>query len=301
VAGAPYDIPEAMLRERAHHLGLSGSIVFLPEVRDVRTIMAALDIGVIASTASEAICRVALEYLALGVPVVGTDLNSIPEIVPHGTAGLIVPPGDAATLAQAILRLLGSPVLLENLGSAGPLHIRQNYSLTRLVSSGVVQVPGSRFQVGGLSWMDHEYSTSYLGSAQVGWDWFAFQLDDGSEVMLFRMRNTDGSISPFSSGTLIAPDGNTRTLGRDDIQVEVGATWHSPHSGATYPAQWTIQVPSASLTLRVEPYLADQELDVSYQYWEGAVRLEGEHAGRGVRGSGYVELTGYAGSMQGQF
>jgi predicted secreted hydrolase len=60
-------------------------------------------------------------------------------------------------------------------------------------------------------------------------------------------------------------------------------------------------VPAVDLVLEIEPYLANQELTVSYAYWEGAVQVEGERAGRAVRGNGYVEMTGYASSMQGQF
>ena len=60
-------------------------------------------------------------------------------------------------------------------------------------------------------------------------------------------------------------------------------------------------MPAVGLTLELEPYLADQELNVSYAYWEGAVRISGERAGSAVGGSGYVEMTGYASSMQGQF
>jgi predicted secreted hydrolase len=149
--------------------------------------------------------------------------------------------------------------------------------------------------------MDHEFSTSALASNQVGWNWFSLQLDDGSDLMVFQIRQADGGIDPFSSGTLIAPDGSTRHLSRDDFQITVGATWRSPHSGATYPARWTVRVPIADLTLEIEPYLADQELNVSYVYWEGAVRVSGERAGSNVLGSGYVEMTGYTGSMQGQF
>ncbi|NIO72706.1 MAG: carotenoid 1,2-hydratase [Anaerolineae bacterium] len=175
------------------------------------------------------------------------------------------------------------------------------YSLTRLDSSGTVQVGDALYQVDGLSWMDHEFSTSALAPDQVGWDWFALQLDDGSELMVFQIRRTDGSVDPFSSGTLVAPDGSTRHLSRDDFDIRVGDTWRSPHSGATYSAQWTVTVPVADLTLEIEPYLADQELNVSYAYWEGAVRISGEQAGSAISGSGYVEMTGYASSMQGQF
>ena len=175
------------------------------------------------------------------------------------------------------------------------------YSLTRLETSGTVQVGEVRYPVSGLSWMDHEWSTSGLAADQVGWDWFSIQLDDGSELMVFQLRKEDGSIDPFSSGTFIAPDGNTRHLNRGDFQIRVEDTWRSPHTGATYPARWTITVPAVDLMLKIRPHLADQELNVSYAYWEGAVGVEGEGAGRPIRGSGYIEMTGYAGSMQGQF
>jgi predicted secreted hydrolase len=175
------------------------------------------------------------------------------------------------------------------------------YSQTRLDSSGMVQVGDTLYQVDGLSWMDHEFSTSALAPDQVGWDWFALQMDDGNELMVFQIRKANGSVDPFSSGTLVAPDGSTRHLSRDDFQIRVGDTWRSPRSGATYPARWTVEVPAVSLTLELGPYLADQELNVSYAYWEGAVRISGEQAGSAISGSGYVEMTGYAGSMQGQF
>jgi predicted secreted hydrolase len=174
------------------------------------------------------------------------------------------------------------------------------YSLTRLETSGTVQVGGTSYQVSGLSWMDHEWSTSGLAADQIGWDWFSIQLDDGSELMIFQLRKEDGSIDLYSSGTFIAPDGSTRHLGREDFEIRVEDSWRSPDSGATYPAGWTVIVPGLDLTLSIEPYLSDQELIVSYAYWEGAVGVEGERAGQPVSGSGYVELTGYAGSMQGQ-
>jgi predicted secreted hydrolase len=175
------------------------------------------------------------------------------------------------------------------------------YSLTRLETSGTVQVGEVTYSVSGLSWMDHEWSTSALAADQVGWDWFSIQLDDGGELMVFQLRKEDGSIDPFSSGTLIAGDGSVSHLNRDEFKVRVDDTWRSPHSGATYPARWTIVVPTGNLVLEIEPLLANQELAVSYTYWEGAVRVEGQRAGRAVQGHGYVELTGYAGSMQGQF
>jgi predicted secreted hydrolase len=175
------------------------------------------------------------------------------------------------------------------------------YSLTRLETSGTVEVAETAYTVSGLSWMDHEWSTSGLAPDQVGWDWFSIQLNDETELMVFQLRKEDGSIDPFSSGTLVAADGSTRYLDREEFEVRVDDTWRSPHTGATYPARWAISVPAVELRLEIEPYLADQELTLSYAYWEGAVRVEGQRAGEAVRGNGYVEMTGYAGSMQDQF
>jgi len=174
------------------------------------------------------------------------------------------------------------------------------YSLTRLQSAGTMQVEGETFQVAGLSWMDHEYSTSALAADQVGWDWFSLQMDDGSELMVFQLRKVDGSVDAYSSGVLVEADGTTHHLGRDDFRIVSEATWRSPQSGGVYPALWQVQVPSRALTLQIEPYLADQEWNVSYVYWEGAVRCTGERRGMQIAGHGYVELTGYVGSMQGQ-
>ncbi len=183
----------------------------------------------------------------------------------------------------------------------GPGNASYYYSLTRLASEGTIQVDNDRYTVKGLSWMDHEFSTSELAPNQVGWDWFSIQLNDGSELMVYQIRRKDGTIDPFSSGTLITRDGKTRSLSRQDFQIQVENTWRSPHSKATYPSHWKVTIPSAGLTLDISPYLADQELNVSYSYWEGAVRVTGSRSGSAVQGSGYVEMTGYSRSMSGEF
>lgn len=174
-------------------------------------------------------------------------------------------------------------------------------SRTRIAAEGAVMVGGKTFAVSGLSWMDQEWSTSALGPEQVGWDWFSIQLDDETELMVFQLRRADGSVDAFSSGTLIAADGATRQLGPGDFSIEPTGQWRSPRTGGVYPVAWVLAVPAADLRLEVTPWLADQEMQVSYTYWEGAVRVAGTSAGRPVVGNGYVELTGYAGSMAGEF
>ncbi len=174
-------------------------------------------------------------------------------------------------------------------------------SRTRIAAEGTVTVGDRTYAVSGLSWMDQEWSTSALGPEQVGWDWFSIQLDDNTELMAFQLRRADGSVDAFSSGTLIAADGSTRPLGPGDFTITPTGQWRSPRTGGVYPSGWIVAVPAADLRLEITPWLADQEMQVSYTYWEGAVRVSGTSAGRPVAGNGYVELTGYAGSMQGEF
>ena len=164
-------------------------------------------------------------------------------------------------------------------------------SFTRLETSGTLTLNGETLSVTGNSWMDHEWSTAVLGENAVGWDWFSIQLDDQRELMLFQIRQKDGSIEPLSSGTLVERDGTTRKLTREQFEIQAQATWTSPQTRAMYPARWIIAVPSANIRLELQPLVADQEMNVSIVYWEGAVRASGE----GVSGSGFVEMTGYAG------
>jgi predicted secreted hydrolase len=175
------------------------------------------------------------------------------------------------------------------------------FSQTRLETMGAVEVDGKKFPVSGLSWMDHEFSTSALSEDQVGWDWFSIQLDNGAELMIFQIRRADGSIDPFSSGTWISPEGETTHLERDHFELQVSESWRSPHSEGEYPAAWNLHIPTLELEINIQPFLADQEMNVSYAYWEGAVQINATLDGKPLGGSGYVELTGYAASMEGEF
>lgn len=171
------------------------------------------------------------------------------------------------------------------------------YSFTRLKTTGSITIDGEQFEVTGLTWMDHEFGSSELGDDQVGWDWFSIQLEDNTELMLYRMRRKDGSSDLASSGTSVLPDGRTRHLDVTDFQIESTGTWTSSESKATYPSRWKLTFPTLNLVLDVTPLLADQELRTSrstrVSYWEGAVAVTGTKQGRPIKGHGYVELTGY--------
>jgi predicted secreted hydrolase len=172
---------------------------------------------------------------------------------------------------------------------------------TRLSAKGRIGAGGQEAEVAGEAWFDHEWSTSALGAAAVGWDWFSLQFDDGRELMHFQIRREDGRLESASGGTLVERDGRARRLTREDVTIDVLEHWTSPRTGARYPSRWRLRVPNVGLDLSVEPWLVDQEMRTSFVYWEGAVRLSGASGGRRVQGQGYVELTGYARAMQGVF
>lgn len=178
------------------------------------------------------------------------------------------------------------------------------YSLTRLRSVGVIRVQDRQFEVDGLSWMDREWSTNVLGPDMRGWDWFALQLSNGQELMLYQIRQRSKAARPehrLSSGTLVHADGTTRVLDADVFRIDALATWRSPRDSTVYPARWRVRIPAYAIDLVVTPLLADQEMDTLIRYWEGAVSVRGRMDGQRVEGHGYVELTGYAESDAGRY
>jgi predicted secreted hydrolase len=82
-------------------------------------------------------------------------------------------------------------------------------SFTRIETRGTIAIEGREFTVEGLSWMDHEFFTHQLEAEQTGWDWLSVQFDDGTELMLFRLRRKDGSMDPYSAGTFVDADGRS--------------------------------------------------------------------------------------------
>lgn len=173
------------------------------------------------------------------------------------------------------------------------------YSYTRLQTTGSLTFHGKKLTVEGLSWMDHEYGSDELQRDQAGWDWFAIQLDDKRELMLYLLRQKDGSVTPQSSGSFVNPDGSVTYLRRSDFAIEKTATWHSPHTGGNYPSGWRVKIASHDVDLVLAPTVADQELagtSTGVSYWEGAVDVL-DASGKTPLGVGYVEMTGYAGAI----
>jgi predicted secreted hydrolase len=177
--------------------------------------------------------------------------------------------------------------------SVEPDNASYYYSMTRLQTNGQLRIGDNHYAVSGLSWLDREWSTSALAADQVGWDWFALQFDDGSELMFYGLRRKDGSWDITSAGTFVSAKGDASHLTDGDVDISVLETWQNPAGGA-YPSQWLLQVPRLDLALTVTPVISDQELFTTVRYWEGAVDVRGQRGQQALNGRGYVELTGYA-------
>ena len=169
------------------------------------------------------------------------------------------------------------------------------YSRTAMTATGTISVGDRRLAVDGTAWFDHQWG-DFISVGAGGWDWFAINLDDGTDITISLVRAADGSY-PLVYGTLVDEVGVTRHLGGADLAVEVVGDWASPTTGTTWPAGWTVTLEGEDLVIRLEPSVAQQELDTrattGVVYWEGSQRVSAIRAGRALGGEAYVELTGY--------
>lgn len=178
----------------------------------------------------------------------------------------------------------------------GPLAGQASYysSFTRLTGGGSVRLNGQTYTIDAASaWMDHEVTSQELADDIAGWDWFAVQMDNGEEIMVYQLRRKDGAKSRWSKGSLIQKDGTVQGLGPDDFSIRVLGNWESPETGIRYPSGWEIEIARTGQTLRLTPTVKGQELitqnSTGVTYWEGRCIVESENGS----GSAYVELTGY--------
>jgi len=172
-----------------------------------------------------------------------------------------------------------------------PGNASRYYSLTRLAARGALFVGGQTRSVAGSAWLDREWGSSQLGDGIAGWDWFALQLDDGRDLMLYRLRTDDGRASRWSAGALVAADGDYTILDAADFTL-TPARWWRDADGTRWPVGWAVDVPAAGLTARVEAVFDAQRWDASVRYWEGAVDVRAAADGARI-GRGYLELSGY--------
>ena len=169
------------------------------------------------------------------------------------------------------------------------------YSWPHLKVSGRLSNNGRTVPVTGQAWLDREWSSTLLNPRAVGWDWLGLNMDDGSAVTLFRVRDPTGN-NVWAGGSHRDTAGRLTVLKPEDVRWQAGGWWHSPRSKARWPVRPVValRVGGAWRTFPVAPMMADQELDSRMSggpvYWEGAVTVPG--------GRGYLELTGYASPLR---
>ncbi|MEK7728841.1 MAG: lipocalin-like domain-containing protein [candidate division KSB1 bacterium] len=197
------------------------------------------------------------------------------------------------------LRAAHAPVLHGAQGlvrkGSNPGEASYYYSQPFLQTSGRMRVGEDTMAVAGVSWMDHEFFTSPQQSDVAGWDWFSLHLSDSSAIMLYVLRQADGSVSKFSGGTLMSP-GKSATLPFGAFEARPREWWRSPATGGKYPLVWELQV--GEYDLRVTAPVREQELDTRLTtgviYWEGYIAVSGKKKTQPITGLGYLEMTGYA-------
>lgn len=171
------------------------------------------------------------------------------------------------------------------------------FSYTRMEMEGDLTRAGRASHFTGSAWMDREFGTWTPTENQKGWDWFSIQLENNCELMCYQLRNGEGGVSEFSSGTFVDSAGNYTYLSNTDFSIEPTSFWTSPGSKAVYPSGWKVSVPKFDLQLEVAPVIEDQELDTRgttmIVYWEGASDVSGMASGKDIKGRAYVELVGY--------
>lgn len=170
------------------------------------------------------------------------------------------------------------------------------YSQPQLQVRGTLDRRGKQQVITGNAWLDHEWSSNVLDKDASGWNWVGANLDDGSALMAFQIRNARGD-KLWSHATLRDSSGQITQFVADQVVFEPVRLWRSPRTNATYPVATRIHVDSTLWELA--PLQDDQELDSRLStgavYWEGAVKLsrDGHDAGHG-----YLEMTGYVNPLK---
>jgi len=122
------------LEAQVHKLNLDGCVQFMGFRSDISTILRASDL-LVHPALREGFANVGLQAMASGIPFVTTSVGGMPEMVQHEITGLVVPPGDSKTLAQAIEELLSNPGRRSMMGRLGQDIVRESFSVEKMVDS----------------------------------------------------------------------------------------------------------------------------------------------------------------------
>ena len=187
------------------------------------------------------------------------------------------------------LQLTGTkPIVAQGQGGLsrkGPEQASYYYSIPRIDADGSLTIDGTTHSVTGGAWLDREWSTSVLAPEYAGWDWFALRLNDGRDLMLYRMRRLDGAPDDYDSGALIDAEGQAHILDAADFSLTVQRRWRE------WPVAWRATLRGEPRAFLIRAAFDDQVMDTAVRYWEGVVHVADADGNR--LGAGYMELTGY--------
>lgn len=150
--------------------------------------------------------------------------------------------------------------------------------------TGTVELHSGEVEVSGTAWFDHEWSSQPLAGTQDGWDWFSLSFDDGTRLMGFQLRQSDGT--KFSSASWIELDGATKSYA--DGSFVADPLSFSTVDGVELPTRWHVTLQDQAIDVTVAAVNDKAWMATSVPYWEGPVKITGSREGRG-----YLEMTGY--------
>lgn len=158
------------------------------------------------------------------------------------------------------------------------------YSQPHYTVAGRLDLPDGPVEVTGRAWLDREWSSQPLAESQTGWDWFSLHLDDGSKLMVYRLRDSAGP--DYIPGSHVAPDGTARYIPDGALLLEPRD--HATVSGRRIPVGWRIIWDAGGVDIVTTPLNRQAWMGLNVPYWEGPVFVSGSHDG-----IGYLEMTGY--------
>lgn len=187
----------------------------------------------------------------------------------HGADGRLDPQDDAGTIAS------------------------RYYSVPAMNLTGEVRTPEKTQGISGQAWFDHGWCRAALIDEAAGMDWFGLHMNDGSVLMLMRMRKPDGT--PHLQVATVRRRGQPdMVFGPGDIKLSPLALWHSPSTGADYPVAWQLEL--GGMHYIVKARIKSQEMDggsgIGDVVWEGLCDVQ-DVAGQQL-GAGILEMSGYA-------
>ena len=177
-------------------------------------------------------------------------------------------------------------------GGTGLLDFKQAgesyyYTRPRMKITGIAGPMGKEERVSGIAWFDHQWGDFY--TTDMRYNWFALQLDDGADIMIFEITSQGKPI--LFEGTYTKA-GKTSVINNDQFNTQATSHWTSKKSGVRYPMGWKVNIPDRDVALTLVPIIQTSEFDgistMLSRYWEGAVKISGTQTGQG-----FVEMHGY--------